>query len=94
MEKNKNLSQKNKAMVCSVVFAVIINLVLPFCVRPFATKNQIMPPKGAASLPFFDQLIHMFVHHAQVPVSSSIIIAVIVGLSLVICKGMCKNKRL
>ena len=89
MEKNKNLSQKNKAMVCSVVFAVIINLVLPFCVRPFATKNQIMPPKGAASLPFFDQLIHMFVHHAQVPLTSSIIVAIIVALSIYLGNRFC-----
>lgn len=89
MEKNKNLSQKNKTIVCSVVFAVIINLVLPFCVKPFATKNQIMPPKGAASLSFFDQLMHMFVHHAQVPFTSSIIVAIIVGLSIYLGHRFC-----
>ena len=89
MEKNKNLSQKTKAMVCSIVFAVIINLVLPFFIRPFATKNQIMPPKGAASLPFFDQLMHMFVHHAQVPLTSSIIVAIIVALSIYLGNSFC-----
>ena len=89
MKKNTNLSKQNKVMVCSVVFAVIINLVLPFCVKPFATKNQIMPPNGAASLPFFDQLIHMLVHHAQVPFTSSIIVAIIVALSMCLGNRFC-----
>ena len=69
-------------LVCAVVIAIIINLVLPFVVRPFATPNQIKPANGAQNLSFFDQLIHMFVHHAQVPLTSSIIVAIIVALSV------------
>jgi hypothetical protein len=69
-----------------IAIAVVINLVLPQVVKPFATKDQIKPPKGAQNLPFFDQLMHMLVHHAQVPVSSSLIVAVIVGLSLYLAK--------
>ena len=71
-----------KLIVSSVIVSVIINLVLPHMVKPFATKEQIKPPKGAHNLPFFDQIMHMMVHHAQVPLTSSIIIAVIVGLSV------------
>ena len=65
-----------------IFIGILINLILPFMVKPFATPEQIKPPNGANNLPFFDQLMHMFVHHSQVPVSSSIIISVIVGLSV------------
>ena len=65
-----------------VIVSIIINLLLPAIVSPFATKEQIKPPNGAAALPFFDQLMHMLVHHAQVPFTSSLIIAVIVFLSI------------
>ena len=44
----------------------------------FATPKQITPPNGAQKLNFWDQLMHMFVHHKQVPLTSSIIVAVIV----------------
>ena len=69
-----------------IAIAVVINLVIPQVLKPFATKEQIKPPHGAQNLPFLDQLMHMFVHHAQVPVSSSLIIAVIVGLSVYLSK--------
>ena len=81
----------NKLLVRAVIIGVLINLVLPFLVRPFATPAQIKPPSGAASLSFFDQLMHMFVHHAQVPLTSSIIVAVIVGLSVYLAE---KSKKI
>ena len=84
----------SKVIICAIFIAVVINLILPMLLKPLATEDEVKPPNGAQNLPFKSQLMHMFVHHAQVPVSSSIIFAVIVGLSLVICKGMCKNKRL
>lgn len=84
----------NNVIACAVFIAVVINLILPMLLKPLATGDEIKPPNGAQNLSFKSQLMHMFVHHAQVPVSSSIIIAVIVGLSLAVCKGMCKNKRL
>ena len=76
---------KNNLLVHSVLVAVIINLVLPQLVRPFATPQQIKPPNGSQNLSFPDQIMHMLVHHAQVPISSSIIVAIIVGLS--VCVG-------
>jgi len=66
----------------SVVIAVILNLILPSIVKPYATKEQIKPPNGAHNLPFFDQIMHMLVHHNQVPLTSSLIVALIVGLSV------------
>ena len=72
----------------SVVIAILINLILPALIQPFATKAQVTPPQGAKNLSFFDQLIHMLVHHSQVPLTSSIIVAVIVGLSVYVAKLM------
>ena len=66
----------------SVVIAVILNLILPSIVKPYATKEQIKPPAGAHNLNFFDQIMHMLVHHNQVPLTSSLIVALIVGLSV------------
>lgn len=72
----------SKQIQKSVLIAVIINLVLPYLLKPFATPVEIKPPQGAHNLSFKQQLMHMFVHHAQVPISSSVIIAVIVSLAV------------
>ena len=74
-----------------LAISIMINLILPQIVKPMATKGQIKPPDGAAKLPFFDQLVHMLVHHAQVPWSSSLIVGVIVFLSIILSKLMVKK---
>jgi hypothetical protein len=73
---------QEKQIKKAVMVAVIINLVLPYMLKPFATKNEIKPPNGAHNLSFKEQLMHMFVHHAQVPLTSSIIVAIIVAISV------------
>ena len=78
------LQHSHKTLICSVVVSIVLNLVLPAVLKPLATPEQIKPPNGAEKLSFWDQLMHMFVHHAQVPVTSSIIVAVIVLLSVMI----------
>jgi len=75
---NRNL----KIVLISIVISILLNLLIPFTLSEFATQDQIKPPNGAPNLPFWDQLMHMFVHHKQVPVTSSIIVAVIVGVSV------------
>ena len=64
------------------IYAVVLNLVLPMIAKPFATKDEIKPPNGANKLPFKSQLMHMLVHHAQVPLTSSILVSVITFLSV------------
>ena len=49
------------------IYAVVLNLVLPMVAKPFATKDEIKPPNGADKLSFKSQVMHMLVHHAQVP---------------------------
>tara|TARA_R110001592_G_scaffold20489_8_gene83065 strand:- start:2686 stop:2904 length:219 start_codon:yes stop_codon:yes gene_type:complete len=64
---------------------VAINLVLPKIITPLATPDEIKPPTGnAKDLDMKQQLVHMLVHHGQVPLSSSIIVGTIVGLSVYI----------
>ena len=65
-----------------VIIAVILNIVLPMIVSPLATKEEIKPPNGASSLNLKGQLMHMLVHHNQVIVSSSLIVALIVAISV------------
>ena len=71
-----------KELIKPIMVGVAINLVLPKVVTPFATPDEIKPPNGAENLNMKQQLVHMLVHHGQVPLSSSIIIGTIVGLSV------------
>ena len=79
------MNAKNKLICCSVVIAVVLNVVLPLVVTPFATHAEVHPPHGAHNLSFKEQIMHMLVHHGQVPVTSSLIVAVIVAVS--VCLG-------
>lgn len=76
----------DKLLLYSVAVGVVINLILPQVLLPFATPEEIKPPNGAATLSFKKQLMHMFVHHAQVPITSSIIVAIIVLLSILVSR--------
>ena len=76
------MSDETKCIVNAMIMGVILNLVLPFVVTPFATKEEIKPRQGAAALSYKGQFVHMLVHHNQVPVMSSLIVAVIVGLAV------------
>ena len=69
-------------VLTACIYAVVLNLVLPMVAKPFATKDEIKPPNGADKLSFKSQVMHMLVHHAQVPVTSSLIIVLIVSLSI------------
>ncbi len=78
----KKGSEKSKCLQNAVLMGIILNLVLPYLLKPFATEEEIKPPKGAASLSLKGQFMHMMIHHHQVPFMSSVIIALIVGLSV------------
>ena len=80
----------NKTVLCAALIGVVLNIVLPLLVRPMATPVQIKPPNGAANLSFPDQVMHMMVHHTQVPVTSSLIVGVIVAISCFVSCNLCK----
>ena len=65
-----------------VIVYYLLNLVLPVALKPLATPDEIKPPNGARNLSYKEQFMHMMVHHGQVPFMSSVIIAIIVGLSV------------
>ena len=67
-----------------MIVGVVLNLVLPYILKPFATPEEVKPPNGPSSLSMKGQFMHMMVHHNQVPLVSSFIIALIVGLSVLI----------
>ena len=66
----------------AIFYSVVLNIVLPMVVAPFATEDEIKPPTGAKDLSFKSQIMHMLVHHKQVPLTSSLVVALIVGLSV------------
>ena len=68
----------------AMIVGVVLNLVLPYILKPFATPEEVKPPNGPSSLSMKGQFMHMMVHHNQVPLVSSFIIALIVGLSVYI----------
>ena len=76
------MGDKTKCIVNAMIMGVILNLVLPLVVTPFASKEEVKPPDGAAALSYKGQFVHMLVHHNQVPVMSSLIVAIIVGLAV------------
>tara|TARA_B100000902_G_scaffold396083_1_gene456177 strand:+ start:6948 stop:7196 length:249 start_codon:yes stop_codon:yes gene_type:complete len=70
-----------KYSVYAALIGVVLNVVLSYILSPFATKEEIKPPNGAANLSFKEQIMHMLVHHKQVMITSSLIVALLVGLS-------------
>ena len=74
----------SNCIVNAILVGVLLNLGLPFLLKPFATPEEIKPPDGAAKLSLKSQFMHMMVHHNQVPFMSSVIIAIMVGLSVYI----------
>ena len=60
---------------------VILNITLSYLFSPFASLEEIKPPNGADKLSFKSQIMHMLVHHKQVILTSSIIVALLCGLS-------------
>ncbi len=78
---------KSKCLQNAVLMGVILNIVLPYLLKPFASQEEITPPNGVKSLSLKGQFMHMLVHHNQVPFVSSLIVALIVALSVMLgCK--------
>ncbi len=76
------MTKESQCIINAMIIGVILNLVLPVALKPLATPNEIKPPNGASNLSYKGQFMHMMVHHGQVPFMSSVIIAIIVGLSV------------
>lgn len=76
------MNHEGYCILNAIFMGIVLNIILPLLVSPFATDEEKKPPKGAGSLSFKSQFMHMMVHHNQVVFMSSLIIALIVGLSV------------
>lgn len=77
---------KNILFAKASFIGVVLNIVLALALSPFASKEEVKPPNGAVKLSFKSQVMHMLVHHGQVLFTSSLIVAVLVGLSVCIAQ--------
>ena len=84
------MDKVQKELLCAVGISVLINVILPQLAMHIATEDEISPPEGAANLDMKSQIMHMLVHHGQVPVSSSVVVAIIVAVSVLLGKELCK----
>lgn len=75
-----------KVALYNSVVAVVLNVVLALVFSQFATNKQKTPTTvgGPKNLGYFDQIMHMFVHHEQTLLTSSLIIFNLVFLSTII----------
>jgi hypothetical protein len=79
------MKSKECRLLCSaVVIAVLLNLILPQIVLRLANENQ--KTGKAKDMNFWDQIISMLVHHAHTPLTSSIIVLVIVAISVAVAQ--------
>ena len=72
---------KKTLFLKAAIIGVVLNIVFSYALSPFATKDEIKPPNGAENLSFKSQIMHMLVHHKQVMLSSSLIVALLAGIS-------------
>ena len=72
------MKQNCNMILCAIVVAVLINLIVP----------QVLRGQGghqASGRTIGQEIKDMMNHHANTPVSSSIVVAVIVGVSVWVC---------
>ena len=72
----------------SIFVAVILNLALPYLISQYATPEETKPPNGVNALSVKGQIMHMLVQHKQVPLSSSVVVALLLFLSMYIAYGI------
>ena len=79
------MKSKDCKLLCyAVVVAVLVNLILPQIVVRLANEKQ--RTGQAKDMNFWDQTVSMLVHHAHTPLTSSIIVAVIVAISVAVAQ--------
>ena len=76
------MKQASNCVMNAMIMAVLLNLFLPWVLTELATPEEVNPPSGAAGLPLKSQFMHMMVHHKQVPLTISFIVALVTGLAV------------
>lgn len=78
---------KLKQKMCAVVVAVLLNLTLPQLAKLVATDKQKQMTKQTGVV---DKVMHMLVMHADTPITSSLIVSLIVCFSVCLGPMLCK----
>lgn len=76
------MGSESYCILNAACMAIVLNLVLSYGLSPYATPAEVKPPGNPANLPLKSQVMHMLVHHKQVPLVSSVIVALVTGLSV------------
>jgi len=74
-------------LLCSMVMGILVNLVVPYLATLVASEKQKdhhHKPDGIV-----DEAMTMLVHHANTPVSSSIVVAIVVGAAVYLAQNYC-----
>jgi len=74
-----------KELIKPIAIGVAINLILPQIVKPFASPKEIKPD-DVKQLNFKEKVVHVMVHHEQLPIATSLIVGTLVGLSVYLSK--------
>ena len=76
------MNDKQQELMLNVsLVAILLNLVLPYTASFYATPEEVKPKNGVSELSFKSQIMHMLVHHKQVMLTSSLIVALVSGIS-------------
>ena len=78
-----------RMILCIVLVAVLINLVLPLIVKPMVNEKKMVANVVNGGKNFFDDLATLILANGGVPVSSSVLVALVVGVSLAISRAVC-----
>ena len=70
----------------AALVAVILNIVLPFVIAPFASEKEMNACIKDNNLNIKEKFMVMLLHHKEMPIMSSAIVALVVVLSIVIGK--------
>lgn len=73
-----------KLLVKAAIIAMVLNVILPLLLAPFATDTEMNACIKDETLTLKEKFMVMLLHHKHMPVMSSAIVALVVVLSIVI----------
>lgn len=83
------MSSEGYCIANAIFVGILLNLIIPLLLAPFATEEERIPKKGISSLSLKGQFMHMMVRNVDMmkyhPLSVfiiSLILALIIGLSV------------
>tara|TARA_B100000768_G_scaffold160227_1_gene159686 strand:+ start:438 stop:674 length:237 start_codon:yes stop_codon:yes gene_type:complete len=75
-----------KIIVKAALVSVILNIVLPFVLYPFATEREKNACIKDDDLNLKEKFMVMLLHHKHMPIMSSVIIALVISISVLVAK--------